>query len=392
MTAEWTFLDHTFRIGEETLPYVRQGLNEETAQKICEIIRDIAEVDAVAVTDRQTILGYAGLGCPFMVRHQPILTQATRNVLATGRLRLVTSKADFECPIAGCPCPLQAAVIAPLKVRDQVVGTLKLYRTDRNDIPGLIHRLGAGIAQLLSLQMELAEAERLRELAARARLEALQAQIRPHFLFNTLNTVLMFSRTDPDRARGLLVKLAEFLRRALTVRDEFIRLEDELEYVQMYLEIEQARFGENLRFRVRIDPRAFGCLVPVLTIQPLVENAVVHGLAPREGGGRLTVAARVRGGHLHVVVADSGVGIPPEVRQEIFRPGVGKGMGLGLSNVNQRLVGLYGEAYGLRVRSRPGRGTLVRLVVPVQRQAAGATVRKNWQPLVFGPALAMAIT
>lgn len=144
MTAEWTFLDHTFRIGEETLPYVRQGLNEETAQKICEIIRDIAEVDAVAVTDRQTILGYAGLGCPFMVRHQPILTQATRNVLATGRLRLVTSKADFECPIAGCPCPLQAAVIAPLKVRDQVVGTLKLYRTDRNDIPGLIHRLGRG--------------------------------------------------------------------------------------------------------------------------------------------------------------------------------------------------------------------------------------------------------
>ena len=88
MTAEWTFLDHTFRIGEETLPYVRQGLNEETAQKICEIIRDIAEVDAVAVTDRQTILGYAGLGCPFMVRHQPILTQATRNVLATGQLRL----------------------------------------------------------------------------------------------------------------------------------------------------------------------------------------------------------------------------------------------------------------------------------------------------------------
>ena len=369
-SAEWQFLDHTFRIGEETGPLIRQGLNADTAQKTAELIREIAAVDAVAVTDCETILGYAGIGCPYMAQGQPILTAATRQALRTGQVHVVASKSELACPIAGCPCPLQAAVIAPLKVRDRVVGAIKLYRTDNRDFPGLTQRLAVGITQLLSLQLEVGEADRLRELAARARLEALQAQIRPHFLFNALNTVLMFSRTDIERARELLVQLASFLRRALTVRAEFIRLEDELEYVQTYLEIERARFGDALKFRVRIDPSAIGCLVPVLTVQPLVENAVVHGLTPKEGGGKLLVSCRVRNGHLRVVVADTGVGIPPERKDEIFTLGVGKGMGLGLSNINQRLVGLYGEAYRLQLHSRPGRGTLVRMTLPVRREQA----------------------
>lgn len=370
MASDLSFLDHTFRIGEETGPYIRQGLNSETAQKIAEVIREIAPVEAVAITDRSTILGFAGIGCPYMVRGQSILTELTRQTLKSGQINIARTKEELACPVGGCPCPLQAAVIAPLKVDERVVGTVKLYRGPNQEFPGLIRRLTIGIAQLLSLQLEIGEAERLRELAARARLEALQAQIRPHFLFNTLNTVLMFSRTDIERARELLVQLATFLRRALTVRSEFIPLEEELEYVQTYLEIEQARFGDTLKFRVSIQPQALGCLVPVLTIQPLVENAVVHGLAPQEGGGRLFVSARVRRGHLHIVVADTGVGIDKERKKEIFTSGVGKGMGLGLSNINQRLIGFYGEEHALRLYSRPGRGTLVRMMVPLQRETA----------------------
>src|SRR5690606_8798396 len=366
---ELSFLDSTFRIGEETGPYIRQGLNSETAQKIAELIREIAAVDAVAVTNDRTILGYAGTGCPYMVRGRSILTAATRQAIQTGQARVVNSKEELACPIPGCPCPLQGAVIAPLKVRQQVVGTVKLYRTGEQDFPALARRLALGISQLLSLQLEVGESERLRELAARARLEALQAQIRPHFLFNTLNTVLMFTRTDIERARELLVQLASFLRRALTVRAEFIPVEDELEYVQTYLEIEKARFGQALRFKVSIDPASLGCLVPVLTIQPLVENAVVHGLVPQEGGGRLLVRTRVRHDRLEVVVYDTGVGIPRHRRDGVFTPGVGKGMGLGLANINQRLMGLYGEPYGLRLLSRPGRGTLARMTVPVRRAA-----------------------
>lgn len=367
---ETSSLDWTLRIGEQTLPYVRQGFTRETAQKIAEIIREIGAVDAVAVTDDQTILGYAGFGCPFMVPGRPILTNATRSALRTGEVRVVASKAEFACPVEGCPCPLQAAVIAPLRIRERIVGTVKLYRTQEGGMPDWLHRLAGGLAQLLSLQLELGETDRLRELTARARLEALQAQIRPHFLFNTLNMILLFSRTNIDQARELLVRLASFLRRSLSVRGDFIRVEEELEYVQTYLAIERARFGESMRFRVSVDPRALGCLIPVLTIQPLVENAVVHGLARKEGGGSLVVRARVRGDRLRVVVADSGVGIPPDRRRRIFEPGVGTGMGLGLSNVNERLRMLYGDGWGLRLRSRPGRGTVVRVEVPLRRAHA----------------------
>lgn len=367
---EFTSLDRTFRIGEQTLPHVRRGFNQETAQKIAEIIRDISAVDAVAVTDDKTILGYAGYGCPFMVPGRPILTNATRSAIQTGEERIVSAKPEFACPVEGCPCPLQAAVIAPLRLRERVVGTLKLYRTDGQGMPEPIRRLARGIAQLLSLQLELGEAEQLRELAARARLEALQAQIRPHFLFNTLNAILLFSRIDADRARDLLVKLAGFLRRSLAVRGEFIALREELDYVRAYLEIEQARFGDAVRFDLEADPDALDCLVPVLTIQPLVENAIVHGLAAREGGGWLAVRARVRRGSLHVVVADAGAGMPRGRVRRILEPGTGTGMGLGLPNVHQRLTGIYGEKSRLRIRSRPGRGTVVRLVVPVRRQDA----------------------
>lgn len=367
-SSEWQFLDHTFRIGEESGPVLRQGLNAETAQKTAEIIRDIAAVDAVAITDHETILGYTGAGCPYMVRGQPILTDLTRRALRTGRVQVAQSKEDLSCPVGGCPCPLHTAVIAPLRVRDRIAGTVKLYRHAARTVPSADQRLAVGIAQILSLQLEAGETDRLRELAARARLEALRAQIRPHFLFNALNTVLMFSRRDIDRARELLVQLASFLRRVLTVRGDFIRLDDELEYVQTYLDIERARFGDALQVRFRVEPAALGCLVPVLTLQPLVENAVVHGLAPREGGGKILVSCRVRGPHLTVLVVDNGMGVPPERKEELFRPGAGTGMGLGLANINERLVGLYGEAYGLKLRSGPGRGTAVRMRVPVHRE------------------------
>lgn len=366
--TEWQFLDHTFRIGEESGPVIRQGLNFDTAQKTAEIIRDIAGVDAVAITDRETVLGYAGVGCPYMVQGQPIITEATRRALRTGQVQVAQSKADLACPVAGCPCPLHAAVIAPLKVRDRVAGTVKLYRHDPSTVPSADLRLAVGISQILSLQLEAGETDRLRELAARARLEALQAQIRPHFLFNALNTVLMFSRHDIDRARELLMQLASFLRRVLTVRGDFIRLDDELEYVQTYLEIERARFGENLQVRFRVQPAALGCLVPVLMLQPLVENAVVHGVARREGGGKILITCQVRGQHLIVMVIDNGTGMTPERMATLFQPGSGTGMGLGLANINERLVGLYGEDYRLKVRSRPGRGTAVRMRVPVQRE------------------------
>lgn len=365
-------LEHALQIGHAAMPYLRQGLNEWSAQKITEIIHRITDVDAVAITDQNKVLGFSGVGCN---RHRPggpILTGATRRVLNTGKLELVTDPSALACDEPGCPHPLKSAVIAPLTFRSRVVGTVKLYRRSPEVLPPYVRRVAVGIAQLLSIQMELAEADRQRELATKARLEALQAQIRPHFLFNVLNTIIHFSRTDVEKARELLIQLSNFFRRSLSTRGNFITLQEEMEYLNTYLSLERARYGDKLEVRLRIDPRALGQRIPILTLQPLVENAVVHGVAPMEGHGVVAVSARRSRGHVEVTIADNGVGMTPEEKHQIFDAGFGRGMGLGLSNVNDRLISLYGPAYRLRVRSAPGKGTAVRLRVPIESPAGEA--------------------
>lgn len=357
--------DTTLRIGDETMPYLKQGLTEEGAQKITEIIHKITEVEAVAITDTDKILGFTGIGCR---RHQqggPILTGATRDVLISGDLKMVTDHSILSCDEPGCPHPLHSAVIAPLRYRGRVVGTFKLYRTSTDPIPTHVARLAAGISALLGIQMELAEAERSRQLATKARLEALQAQIRPHFLFNVLNTIIMFSRTDVERARELLMALAQFFRRSLGYRENFITLNDEIEYINTYLSLEKARFGEKLQVRFKIDPRALGVSIPILTLQPLIENAVVHGLASKEEAGFVGIRVHRVRDEMHVFICDNGVGMEPERLQRVFDEGFGQNMGLGLSNVNDRLVSLYGDSYRLQVRSRPGKGTAIRFRIPL---------------------------
>ncbi len=363
--------DATFQVGREALAYLRQGLNAETAQKIAEIIHKIAQVDAVAVTDTERILGFTGVGCFYHYTGRPILTEATKRAIATGQFAVIADASGLGCPVEGCPCPLKTAVIAPLRCRERVVGTVKLYLTRTEEMPPFLTRLALGISELLSLQIELAEADRQMQLVTRARLEALQAQIRPHFLFNILNTIIMFSRTDVEKARELLVQLAAFFRRSFHFRGNFITVQEEIDYIRTYLNLEQARFGEKIRMRMKIDPRVLPYRIPVLTVQPLVENAIVHGLAPKEGRGDLAVSARLVRGEIHLVVRDNGVGIPPEDLEKILEPGYGAGTGHGLSNVNDRLVSLYGAGYRLKVRSAPGKGTVVLARIPVAESEAG---------------------
>lgn len=366
--------DTTLRIGEATMPFLRQGLSRESAQKICEVIHRIAEVDAVAITDGEEILGFHGVGCRRHRQGGPILTGATREVLHSGHVKVVMQPTMLTCDEPGCPHPLKSAIIAPLRYKDRVVGTFKLYRTSSQPIPSYVARMAVGITQLLGIQMELAEAERQQQLVTKARLEALQAQIRPHFLFNVLNTIIMFSRTDVEKSRDLLITLASFFRRSLGYRGNFITLQDEIEYINTYLALEQARFGPRLNVRMKLDPRALGVTVPVLTLQPLVENAIVHGIAPKEGDGWVGISARRVGDEVRVVIADNGMGMDTDTVQKVFHDGFGKGLGLGLTNVNDRMVSLYGQRYRLRIRSIPGRGTAILVRIPLGAKLEGTPV------------------
>ncbi|PYV22494.1 MAG: sensor histidine kinase [Acidobacteria bacterium] len=215
------------------------------------------------------------------------------------------------------------------------------------------------------MQRQLEEQERL---LMEARMQALISQINPHFLFNTLNTVSSLIRFDPDTARTVLLKLSNILRRRLKSQVHFLPLKQELDFVDDYLDIEVVRFGrDKLLIRKEVDPEALDVFIPSMILQPLVENAIRHGIAPKVEGGTITLRIGRNKGRLVVEVIDDGVGIPDERRSEVYESGIG------ISNVRERLKVLYGQLSSLRIESNPGRGTTIRFEIPelvASREAA----------------------
>ncbi len=196
-------------------------------------------------------------------------------------------------------------------------------------------------------------------LLMQARVDALISQINPHFLFNTLNTVSSLIRFDQDTARAVVLKLSNILRRRLKTQVHFSQLKQELDFIDDYLDIEVIRFGrDKLQFRKEIDPETLEMVVPSMILQPLIENAIRHGIAPKVEGGTITLRTRRNNGRLAVEVLDDGVGIPPEKRHEVFDAGIG------ISNVRERLKVLYGQEFTFGIESQPGKGTAIRLEIP----------------------------
>ncbi len=362
-------IDPTLQIANETLPYMRRGLNEETAQKTAEIILKLSDVSAVALTDREKVLAYIGAASDHHKAGGPIITYATKQAIATGELMIIKDKKGLQCPEK--ECSLQSAVIAPMKCRGEVAGTVKLYQTSQGDIQPSVIRLAMAVAQLLGLQMELAELDRQAQLVTKAELEALHAQINPHFLFNTLNTIITYSRTQPETARNLLIRLSAFFRQALKKHGHFNSLREEIEYVNTYLVLEKARFREKLRVKRDIDPTLLDYQVPVLTLQPLVENAVNHGIHPKVGPGTVHITAKLFNGEMLFIIKDDGVGISIDRMPKVLLPWFGSGNGVGLSNVHERLKILFGEDYGLRIVSEVQKGTSIYIRVPLSENTTG---------------------
>jgi sensor histidine kinase YesM len=204
----------------------------------------------------------------------------------------------------------------------------------------------------------------LTEMAATAQLAALRAQINPHFLFNSLNSIAQLTRVDPEKAEACVERLAEILRYILhRAEQEFVPLSEELQMTRAYLDIESARFDERLRVETRIDPGSLGSLIPNLILQPLVENALKHGLSRKLGVGTVSIDASVDGELLTLTVGDDGLGMPERVLDEVYDRGVG------LRNLRERLERLYGPEHLPVIESTPGRGTVVRLRLPVQEAA-----------------------
>jgi two-component system LytT family sensor kinase len=206
------------------------------------------------------------------------------------------------------------------------------------------------------IEMNLEQSQRL---LLKARMDALSAQINPHFLFNTLNTVSSLIRYDPDMARGVVIKLSNILRRLLRKHETFVPLQEELDFIDDYLDIEVARFGhDNLQIHKQIEEHTLDAFVPSMLLQPIVENALKHGLATKSGGGEITMRTSIHDARLIIEVEDNGVGIPEDRMSQVFQEGIG------ISNVHERLRVLYGGDFRMDISSRTGEGTRIRIEIP----------------------------
>ncbi len=357
--------DAMLRLSSTMVDLTSEGLDEEAAQRICEILLPSTQAIAVAITNRDIILGYAG----YMEADNPsgakIRTQATHEVIAEGEPRVIYTREDIGFP-EGTKM-IEAAIIIPLTVGRDIFGTLKFYYRSARKITETQKSIAQGFGTLLSTQIAAAELEEQRELATSMELKMLQNQINPHFLFNTINTIASLIRTDPAKARGLLRDFAVFYRSTLENAQDRIPLLRELEQTQRYFSFEVARFGED-RLAMDVDLGTMASdieemLVPPFLLQPLVENAVKHAMPP-SGLLSVQITASVERPDVLIHVTDNGVGMDEQARQSIMHPDSTTGLGIAVKNVHDRMHGFYGEQAAMTVVSAPGEGTTVTLRFP----------------------------
>lgn len=351
----------TLEIANNTLSHLKKGLSPETAERTAEIIYKKTDFKAVSLTNTKVTLTHLGSGSDHHRVGDPIMEKAVARTLETGDHQVAQIQDDIACQHK--KCRLRSAVVVPLKDDERIVGTLKLYKDHENAISKIDVELALGLSSLFSTQLQLARLDEQEKLLNRAELRALQSQINPHFLFNAINTIVSFVRMRPDRARELLIHLAEYFRNNLLDIHEDVEFFEEIENVRNYVEIEMARFGDKLEVIYDLDDQ-IKCIVPPLIIQPLVENAIKHGILEKEGPGRVSIVARVADEMLSVQVIDDGVGFDAEAIRRRLVDGPQKTHAIGLHNVHQRLKNKYGEQNGLIIESQEGFGSTVSFRVP----------------------------
>lgn len=354
------------KIALRTLPFLRSGLNAHSASEASRIILEMTDLDAVAITDESKILAHKGIAEDHHKPGEFLLTEATKKVLSEAKTGVSLSREEIGCK--NKKCKLGSAIIVPLKRGEKTIGALKLYRAKENGISALDAELANGLAHLFSNQLELAEIENQRKLLNDAEIKALQAQINPHFLFNAINTIISYTRTSPGIASDLLIKLADFFRRNINPGGELVPFSRELEHCEAYIAIEKARFEDRIKVTYDVAGDVLKCRLPPLILQPLVENALKHGILPKEDQGEMTIAAHRQNGAVKISVRDNGVGMSVEKIESLFsdkpKESSGKGAGIALKNVRMRLAALYGAEHALTIESAPQQGTTVSFTIP----------------------------
>ncbi|WP_416347481.1 LytS/YhcK type 5TM receptor domain-containing protein [Acerihabitans sp. TG2] len=332
-------------IANKTLPYFRH-IDSQSLNQICDIIRTDIQADAVAITNEHNILAYVGVGAELYNIGHEIISEMTKESIHSGKITIKNNDEAERTP------QIHSLIIIPLWEKGVVTGTLKIYYCHAHQITNSLKVMAVGLSQIISTQIEVSRIEQLREMADQAELRALQSKINPHFLFNALNAISSSIRINPDTARQLIINLSRYLRYNLELDGAHINIKKELYQIQDYIAIEQARFGSKLTVIYDIDEE-LSFNIPSLLIQPLVENAIVHGIQPCRGKGVVVISVKPDGEHrIRIAVKDTGSGISEQVIDQVKRNELPANK-IGLLNVHHRVRLLYGEGLHIR-RLEPG--------------------------------------
>lgn len=346
------------RVAAATEGILRQGFNQQNSLKVAQVLHRELGIGAVAITDCEKLLAFTGIGDDHHLAGRPVSSIHTRRAIDSGQVVCADGgEIPYCCPLSPT-CKLGSSLVIPLHGENQrVIGTIKLYEAKNRLFSSINRTLGEGIARLLSAQILAGQYERQKALLAQSEIKLLHAQVNPHFLFNALNTLQAVIRHDSQRAGQLVQYLSTFFRKNLKRSSQVATLGDELEHVNAYLQIEQARFQSRLRVEIAVPDGLRHYSLPAFTLQPLVENAIKHGTSRLFGIGEITLSATECDHRLEIRVEDNAGQYQSAYEQE-------QGMGMGL--VDRRLKAHFGSDCGLSVDAEKGKYTRVIIRLPTE--------------------------
>ncbi|MGL6152779.1 MAG: LytS/YhcK type 5TM receptor domain-containing protein [Aeromonas sobria] len=351
------FSAKALNIANRTVGIMSQGFTPEASNKIARIIQEETGVGAVAITDTEKLLAFIGTGEDHHLPGTPIASAITMKAIARNKVLFADGNSQpYRCSLSPA-CQLGSVLVIPLQGDKGVIGTIKLYEPKKRLFLKINHTLGEGIANLLSQQLLAGRLEQHQRLLVQSELKLIQAQINPHFLFNTLNTISAITRRDPDKARDLLLHLSLFFRKNLKRQSGLATLQEEQEHCQSYLEIELARFGDRLTVINEIPPHLTSLRLPSFTLQPLIENAIKHGISTLLEQGRIRLYTEEHPASVTIHVEDN-------AGTWQARPA---GDGLGMTIVDRRLKSAFGERYGVTIACEPEQWTRVSFTIPKEQ-------------------------
>ncbi|MGO4928213.1 LytS/YhcK type 5TM receptor domain-containing protein [Fundicoccus sp. Sow4_F4] len=354
------------QLTKDIFPYFHSGLNRTNAKEISELILKTMKVSAVSVTNRDEILAFTGVGSDHHTVGSDLVTDLSQRVISSGEMWVAHSRSEIGCICE--KCPLEGAIVVPLSNGKEVIGTLKYYFTQEDNLTEVEQQWAEGLGEIFSSQIQLGQTEAQQHLLKQAELRTLQGQVNPHFFFNSINTISAIMRFDPDKARRLLLKLSQYFRASLTGnRQALVTVEDELQQVQAYTEIEEARFPGRFDISYDISEDMLNSLIPPFLIQILVENAIHHAFKDREENNQINISLkRLNDKEAIFSVSDNGFGIREDILKNLGKETIVSDLGSGtaLENLNQRLLGIYGSQSELKfTSSREGTVVAVRFKI-----------------------------